>query len=124
MTQRGGGRGDSTAADVFDFVSLFSILFFCFLPTWVDKCAWCLFLKKSLCLKEKEKRARSKNIKLLCFIHFMLEAVEALLRQEGLLHVNTLIGTRRSRGKGQQAVIGDYFLSGRISGNFWDHNAS
>lgn len=63
-------------------------------------------------------------MRLLRFIHFMLEAVEALLRQEGLLHMNALIGTRRSRGKGKQTVIGDDFLSGCISGNFWDHDAS
>lgn len=31
--------------------------------------------------------------------------------------MNTLIGTRRSGEKGEKAIIGNYFLSGRISGN-------
>lgn len=46
----------------------------------------------------------------------MLEPVGALLYQEGL-HMNTLIGTRRSRvGEGEKAVFGNYFLSSCILG--------
>lgn len=53
------------------------------------------FFTESLCLMEKEKARRKKKHLAALLIHFTLEPVGALLYQEGL-HMNTLIGTRRS----------------------------
>lgn len=115
-------RGESTAADVYFF------FLFCSLPVWVDKCAWCLFYGESLSYeKKKQKQARREKKPHLCSIHFMLEPVEALQHQEAL-HMNTLIGTRRSflggSGKGDYGAIISCQAAFQEMVSLWDHDAS
>lgn len=72
-------RGEPTAADVF---------FFCFVlfPSGLINVHGAFFLwRVSVLWKKKNKQGgKKKNIRLLCFIHFMLEPVEAPPHQEAL----------------------------------------
>lgn len=66
---------------------------------------------------EKEEQAG-----MLCSLHFMLEAEDAVLHQEAL-HRNTLLGTSRGGTKGQKAVISCQ-AAFQETVNLWDHDAS
>lgn len=112
-------RGESTAADVYFF-----LLVFCSPPVWVKYMCMVPFFMESYG-KKKNKQGVKNPIRLLCFIHFMLEPVEALLHQEAL-HMNTLIGTRRElegRKRRLLAIISCQAAFQEMV-NLWDHDAS
>lgn len=91
--------GESTAADVYFF------FFFVLFPSGLINVHGAFFME-SLCLMKKKEKTSKERIKThLCSIHFMLEPVDALQHQEAL-HMNTLIGTRRSCWEEEE---GDYW---------------
>lgn len=77
----------------------------------------------------KRKTSKEKNIRLLCFIHFMLEPVEALLHQEGTSHERfnrdqDKLGGRGGMEKRQLLAIISCQAAFQEMVNLWDHDAS
>lgn len=114
--------GESTAADVF-----FS-LFFCSLPIWVHKCAWCLFFTESLCPTEKEKNKqggiKTSGCSALSISCLNLSKLSCTRRQ---LHEHFNRDQEKLRGKrerGRLLIIISCQAAFQEMVNLWDHDTS